>query len=140
MRNLVASRVPLADLFFALTALYGVEYLLRPTDTAKVLNVLERAAPFWAWGLALILPALFGLAADRMKWWGIAVWGHMVCFAVFAGLLYGLIAGVAEARQLWGWQLGIGYLLLILLHGLWGVIDVIRDRAQEIAGDEAPHG
>jgi hypothetical protein len=48
------------------------------------------------------------------------------------GLPYGLIQGVIAARQLWGWELGIGYFLLINLHGLWAIIDVIRDRAREI--------
>lgn len=137
MRNLVASRVPLGDLWFFATALYGIEYLLRPGSESALLNVLERAAPFWVWGLALLVPAVVGYVANRVKWWGTAVWAHATCFAIFCGLLYGLLAGVAEAGQWWGWQLGVGYFLLINLHGLWAIVDVIRDRAREIAIEKA---
>lgn len=134
MKALVQSRVPLADLWFVATALYGIEYLLRPrVSTSPVLNVLEGAAPFWVWGCMLITPSVIGLFADRMKWWGTAVWMHGCCFAVFCGLLYGIVAGVAAANQAWGWALGIGYALLITLHGLWAIVDVLRDRARELA-------
>ena len=133
MRNLVASRVPLGDLWFLVALAQGVEYLLRPHGSTLVLNAVESALPLWAWGGLLTLPGLTGLAANRLKRWVLSVFCHISCAAVYAGLCYGIIAGVIEAQQRWGWQLAVGYACFVTLHGLWAVIDRIRDRANHLA-------
>ncbi|SBS73760.1 membrane hypothetical protein [uncultured Mycobacterium sp.] len=128
MRNLVRSTVPLADFWFLVSLAQGIEYLLRPRDSAVVLNVIEGALPLWVWGLWLVIPSLVGLVANRVPCWRFSIAAHIVCAAAYAGLAYGLIAGVIQARQIWGWQSVPAYILLLTLHGLWALVDVLRQR------------
>lgn len=128
MRSLVSSRVPLADFWFIVSFAQGVEYVLRPDDSAVVLNVIENSLPLTVWGLWLIVPSVAGIVANRLRWWHISVTAHIVCAGAYAGLAYGLIAGVIQARQTWGWQSVPAYVLLLTLHGLWALVDVLRQR------------
>lgn len=128
MRNLVSSRVPLADFWFIVSLAQGIEYLLRPRDSSVVLNAIENALPLWVWGVWLAVPSLIGLISNRGEWWRISVTAHIICAGAYAGLAYGLIAGVIQARQAWGWQSVPAYVLLLTLHGLWALVDVLRQR------------
>ncbi|UXA19570.1 hypothetical protein [Mycobacterium sp. SMC-4] len=128
MRNLATSRIPLGDVWFIVSAAQGVEYLLRPHGVTRVLNVVEAALPFQAWALWLLIPAVVGFIANRFKKWPVAIGCHMVSAAAYAGLTYGLIAGVVAANQTWGWQLAPAYALLFALHAFWVFVDIFRER------------
>lgn len=133
MRSLATSRVPLGDVWFIVSAAQGVEYLLRPDGVTKVLNVVESALPFQLWAAWLIIPAVVGFVANRRSWWPTAIVCHMLNSAAYAGLTYGIVAGVIAAHQNWGWQLAPAYALLCALHGFWVYVDIFRERVLHYA-------
>ena len=133
MRNLATSRVPLGDVWFVVSAAQGIEYLLRPHGVTRVLNAVEAALPFQVWALWLIIPAVIGFVANRRSWWPVAIGCHMASAAAYAGLTYGIIAGVIGAGQAWGWQIAPAYALLCVLHGFWVFVDIFRERILYVA-------
>lgn len=130
VRALVQSRVPLANMIYIVALMQGVEYCLRPANTALVLNVIEGSIPFWAWGVWLALPAVVGMVAHRFRIWGLAVMCHAVIGGAYVGLAFGFVLGVVSAGQYWGWQSFPSYLFLAVLHALWAVIDAFRERLE----------
>jgi hypothetical protein len=137
VRNLVASRVPLADLIFIVSGLQGLEYILRSRapmhglQSSPMLNAIEAALPFWAWGSWLLIPSLVGLFCLRLKVWRIAVIMHALAAGAYVGLCSGIIVGVVHLHQWWGWNSAPAYAGFAIMHALWAVVDVLREHTYD---------
>ncbi|MFZ2486685.1 MAG: hypothetical protein WAZ19_01075 [Anaerolineae bacterium] len=89
-RSVVVSVIPLSMI------IVGIDYLLGETSSA--LTELERAAPIWVWGLALVTSGLTTVVGYAGRWRHVTIVG----LHIGGALMVTIGAGIAS----WGAALG----------------------------------
>jgi len=104
----------------------GVDYLLTPSGSSKVLNFVEAAAPLWVWAVAFFAAGLLGLAGE---WWmnfGVSSlrWtasyaAHAALAGLYAAVGVGALIDVLERQPLYGFRTPIEWIAIAVAHAMF---------------------
>lgn len=96
----------------------GLDYIVRPSETAVTLTVLESKFPLDFWGIVFVTFAGIALVGTVFEFWPAAILGHGVLavnyFAIGSGVVWSLI----DDWKGYGWNTGVIYLCFATFHYL----------------------